>query len=101
MSSISSSLDDSLSDRDAINEQINRSNFINLHGMDPVEMEQQNDIKEGKLESILLRLEKKGQKQNILKYREMQKLRAKHSKRVIDRLEQFGAGDERCIIDSS
>jgi hypothetical protein len=54
----------------------------NLPTQDNVEMEQANDIKEANLDMILLRLEQKGQKNNIFKYKEMSQLRAKRSSRV-------------------
>jgi len=53
----------------------------------------------GQLDQILLRLEQKGMKNNIFKYKEMQQLRAKRSTKVQDKLEQFGP--EKSIIDSS
>ena len=72
------------------------------HTLDEAELvqkEHENDIRMGQLDQILLRLEQKGMKNNIFKYKEMQQLRAKRSTKVQDKLEQFGP--EKSIIDSS
>jgi hypothetical protein len=47
-----------------------------------VRKEEENDIREGQLDQILLKLEQKGQRKNIFKFNEMQKLRAKRSTKV-------------------
>ena len=44
-----------------------------------IQLEQQNDIRQGKFDQILLKLEHKGQQNNIFKYKEMSNLRAKRS----------------------
>ena len=64
-----------------------------------IEQEHQNDIREGDFEAILRKLEERGAKNNIFKYKEMQKLRAVRNKRVQERLEIFGA--TKSVIDSS
>ena len=46
-----------------------------------------------------MKLEQKGTKKNILKYRQMQAWRAKRNKQVQSKLQEYGA--DKCIIDSS
>ena len=64
-----------------------------------IQLEQQNDIRQAKFDQILLKLEHKGQQDNIFKYKEMSNLRAKRSIPVSEKLEEFGP--EKSIIDSS
>ena len=52
--------------------------------------EQMQDIRQAKFDLILLKLEQKGQENNIFKYKEMSKLRAKRSNPVQSKLEEFG-----------
>ena len=56
-------------------------------------------MREGSFEKIIMKLEKKGRKNNIYKYKEMQQLRAKRNKKYQSKLEEYGPS--KSVLDSS
>lgn len=67
--------------------------------MEKVEKEHFLDVKVGELDHILQKLEKKGAKKTILKFKAMQELRANANSRVSKWLDQFK--DSKDVLDSS
>ena len=63
-----------------------------------MEQEHRDDILRGDFEAILEKLEVRGQKNNIFKFKEMQELRTKHNKDVSKQLGLFG--EDKSMVDS-